>query len=441
MSLTWRLVLGACFLVLLTLLLHIRWGSDVVYLAIPLAILFGVVAGQSLTGSLHALRDSVRAIAAQLPPRLPASKVPEVAELAQAMRASDRELADRFAGLRHEKAEAMAIVDAMVEGVLATDSRGRIVLANRTARELLGYGPWAPLVDLPLLFRGKAAQEAVSEVMGGKSLHDREVEVNGRIVLLNGRLLIERGVVLVMHDLTEVRRLEQVRRDFVANVSHELKTPLTSISGYAETLAGPEVDEAVRRRFVATILANAQRMIRLVDDLLDLSRIEGGRWNAKPARADLAAVARDAWEAFSARALTRGVRFVQAIAPDGERPCVDVDALRQILTNLFDNAMRYVPDRGEIQLRATRVDNGVLVAVTDNGIGIPAEHLPRIFERFYRVDPSRSREAGGTGLGLSIVKHMVEAHGGHVLAESTPREATTISCWFPDVPEDITNAA
>ncbi len=438
MRLTVRLVLGACFLVLLTLLLHMRWGSDVVYLAIPLAILFGVVAGQSLTGSLHALRDSARAIAARLPPRLPNSDVPEVVEVVQAMRASDRELAERFAGLRHEKAEAMAIVDAMVEGVIATDSRGRIVLANRTARELLGYGPWAPLVDLPLLFRSKAAREAVGEVMAGRALHDREVEVNDRIVLLNGRLLIERGVVLVMHDLTEVRRLEQVRRDFVANVSHELKTPLTSISGYAETLAGPEVDEETRRRFVATILSNAQRMIRLVDDLLDLSRIEGGRWNADLVRADLAAVVREAWEGFSGRALTRGVRFVQEIPPEAERPFADVDALRQILTNLFDNAMRYVPDKGEIRLRASHLDGGVLVAVTDNGIGISAEHLPRIFERFYRVDPSRSRDAGGTGLGLSIVKHMVESHGGYVLAESTPREATTVSCWFPDVTEDVT---
>lgn len=438
MRLTGRLVLGAIVLTLLILLLHARWGGDAFYLAIPLAILAGIIAGQSLASSLQALRDSARAIAERLPPRLPNSGIMEIAEVAEAMRQTDRELAERFAGLRREKAEAMAIVDAMVEGVIAADSRGRTVLANRTARELLGYGPWAPLPDLPTLFRVKAAREAVAEVLAGRALHDREVELDGRIVLINARPLVERGAVLVLHDLTEVRRLEAVRRDFVANVSHELKTPLTSIAGYAETLAGPEIDEATRRRFLATILSNTQRMSRLVDDLLELSRIESGRWIPTPAWVDVAAVARECWDGLSRRAAERGVTFRLDIAPDATEVHVDSDALRQVLGNLLDNALRYVPDQGQVRCATVREEGGVTVSVTDNGIGIPAEHLGRIFERFYRVDPSRSRDAGGTGLGLSIVRHMVESHGGRVRAESVPREATTISCWFPDVTEDVT---
>ena len=440
MKLTTRLSLGACLLVILTVLLRARWGGDLLYVALPLAIFFGVVAGRSIATSLTALRDSARAISERLPPHLPASGIPEIVAVAEAMRLTDRELAERFAELRREKAEAMAIVDAMVEGVIAADTRGRTVLANRAARELLGYGPWAQLPDLATLFRSKPAREAVSAVLAGRPLHDHEVDLDGRVVLVNARPLSEQGAVLVLHDLTEVRRLEEVRRDFVANVSHELKTPLTSISGYAETLAGPEVDEATRRRFVATILSNTQRMIRLVDDLLDLARIEGGRWSLARTDVDLAALASESWEQFGDKAAARQLHFALDISPEAAQVYVDADALRQILGNLFDNALRYVPDAGQVTLRATSQDGGVMLSVTDDGIGITAEHLPRIFERFYRVDPSRSREAGGTGLGLSIVRRMVEAHGGRVSAESVPREGTTVSCWFPDAPREIASA-
>ncbi len=436
MSLTTRLSLGACLLVILTVLLRARWGHDLLYVAIPLAIFFGIVAGRSIAASLTALRDSARAIAERLPPRLPTSNIPEIVAVAEALKLTDRELAERFAELRREKAEAMAIVDAMMEGVIAADSRGRTVLANRAARELLGYGPWAQLPELATLFRVKAAQEAVATVLAGKPLYDHEVDLDGRVVLINARPLNEQGAVLVLHDLTEVRRLEEVRRDFVANVSHELKTPLTSISGYAETLAGPEMDEATRRRFVATILSNTQRMIRLVDDLLDLSRIEGGRWNLARVPVDLAAMVQDSWSELSSKAAARQVHFALECVPESVRAFVDPDALRQILGNLFDNALRYVPDAGHVTFRATYQDGGVLTSVSDDGIGIAAEHLPRIFERFYRVDPSRSRDAGGTGLGLSIVRRLVEAHGGRVSAESAPRDGTTILCWFPDAPRE-----
>ncbi len=177
-------------------------------------------------------------------------------------------------------------------------------------------------------------------------------------------------------------------------------------------------------------------MIRLVDDLLDLSRIEAGRWVPAPVAVDLAASARDSWEGFARKASARAIRFTLDIAPEAARPFVDPEALRQILGNLLDNAMRYVPDGGEIVVRAERAGEGTAISVGDDGIGIAAEHLPRIFERFYRVDPSRSRDAGGTGLGLSIVRNMVDSHGGRVSAESAPREGTIIRCWFPDAAKE-----
>jgi two-component system phosphate regulon sensor histidine kinase PhoR len=249
---------------------------------------------------------------------------------------------------------------------------------------------------------------------------------------MNARPLPSGGAVLVIHDLTELRRLEAVRRDFVANVSHELKTPLTSISGYAETLLADTPDPETTRRFLSTILDNARRMQRLVDDLLDLARIEAGRWQPEPEPVDVQETAREMWSELAERAAARGVQFEVDIAPGAGTVVVDADALRQVLTNLLDNSLRYTARGGRIVCRSRLEDSGVAISVADNGSGIAHEHIPRIFERFYRADHSRSREEGGTGLGLAIVKHLVEAHGGRVYAESERGVGTTVTCWFPD---------
>jgi signal transduction histidine kinase len=237
--------------------------------------------------------------------------------------------------------------------------------------------------------------------------------------------------VLVLHDITEVRRLEMVRRDFVANVSHELKTPLTSIAGYAETLLSDDADPGTQQVFLRTILSNAQRMQQLVDDQLDLSRIESGRWQPAPEPLDIAGIAREAWQPRDERARAAGIQFRIDAGEGAGRVHADPEAMRQILGNLYDNAIRYTPPGGTITCESRRDDGSIAIAVTDTGTGIGSDHLPRIFERYYRVDPARSREAGGTGLGLSIVKHLVEAHGGTVSADSTLGRGTTITCRFP----------
>jgi signal transduction histidine kinase len=225
--------------------------------------------------------------------------------------------------------------------------------------------------------------------------------------------------------------VETVRRDFVANVSHELKTPLTSIAGYAETLLTDAPDPETTRRFLGTILGNAQRMQRLVDDLLDLSRIESGRWRPQAEPVNLSGAAQDAWSGLATRAAARGVSLVVETEPEATIVHADPQALSQILTNLFDNALRYAPDRSRILCLAAPGIGGAAVSVHDDGPGIPPEHLPRIFERFYRADPARARAEGGTGLGLAIVKHLMEAHGGRVAATSEPGAGTTVTCWFP----------
>jgi signal transduction histidine kinase len=434
-----RLVLGTFTIVILTIV-GLAWRSDqtipaVVIIALAIALVVAWFAGRAIAQPLVVLSDAARDIAAGGTPRFPRSGIPEVDTLVEALRRMHRELGDRMVELQQERVGGGAVVDAMVEGVIASDARGIIVAANPAARRLLGYGPDARLPELPSLFRDKVARDAVWQVLAGREVHDCEFDRDGTVIAINARPVPGRGAVLVLHDLTELRRLEAVRRDFVANVSHELKTPLTSIAGYADTLTDAEIDPALRQKFVATILSNAHRMQRLVDDLLDLSLIESGRWSPAAQRIDVGLAIHDAWAPMREKAAARGAELAVSIAPDADRIWADPEALRQVLVNLADNALRYVPSgRGRVECSVERVGGGVTVSVADNGSGIARDHLPRVFERFYRVDPARSRDEGGTGLGLAIVRHLVEAHGGSVEAESELQVGTTVRCWFPDSP-------
>src|SRR6185312_1226693 len=305
-------------------------------LALLVGAVLALVAGRSIAQPLTAITAAARAIAAGSPPRFPRSGVPDVDALVQALRQMHGQLNDRFAELRREQAESAALVSSMVEGVIAADGRGRIVTANPAARRLLGYAAADPLPDLAELFRVKAAREVVDAVLGGGTVQDRQVEMDNRSLLLNARPLPAGGAVLVIHDVTDVRRLEAIRRDFVANVSHELKTPLTSISGYAETLLSDTPSRETTRRFLRTILDNAKRMQRLVDDLLDLARIEAGRWQPEPEPVSVEEAARESWSELAERATAGAVRFEVDIGPGATTAVVDADALRQVLTNLLD---------------------------------------------------------------------------------------------------------
>src|SRR5262249_27552557 len=215
--------------------------------------------------------------------------------------------------------------------------------------------------------------------------------IGDRVVLLTARPHPKGGVVLVLHDLSELKRLETVRRDFVANVSHELKTPLTSISGYADTLLADDLDPTTRRKFLNVILSNSRRMQRLVDDLLDLARLDAGRWQPSARSLEVRQLAQDAWAPLAQRASERGVTL-EVTGRDASTVYVDPYAIRQILTNLFDNSLRHTPPGGRITVTSTANGGGVELSVRDTGSGIAPEHLPRIFERFYRVDSGRARD-------------------------------------------------
>ncbi len=383
---------------------------------------------RELAWPLLRIAEAAGDIAAGRPAEFPDVRVPELAHQVDALRAMHHELGRRFEDLRREREESRTLLEALSDGVLAADKRGIVVETNAAGRRLLGYGATEPLPPLGELFHDRAHRALMREVLTGAVVEGRELDLGDRTVVFSARPLAEGGTLLVLSDVTDLRRLETIRRDFVANVSHELKTPLTAIAGYAETLAA-EASDAQATGFAQTIVENARRMQRLVDDLLDLSRIESGSWEPEPRSVDVETAAREAWGPFAERAAGRDVAFESAT--DSSDINADPEALRQIFTNLFDNALRHTPTGGRIRVSAQRVGHDSVVRVSDTGSGIGADHLPRIFERFYRVDPGRSRQEGGTGLGLAIVKHLVEAHGGRVEAESELGRGTTILLYFP----------
>jgi two-component system phosphate regulon sensor histidine kinase PhoR len=385
---------------------------------------------RSVSRPVGELRDVARAIAGGDLTARPALSAPgEIGDLALALHQMTEELARRLEALREEDALLTALVDSLNEGVLALNDRGDVVRISERGRSFLRVSTPVPFPG-EMLPRNSTLREAIEAALGGEVTEPAELQFGGRTLAVTARPLDGGGAVVALFDLTTIRRLEVVRRDFAANVSHELKTPLTVVNGFAETLLHDDLTPEDRRHFAETIVANATRMQRIVDDLLDLSRIESGGWRPDPVPVDAAGLVRDVFMTVERAARSKGLRLVADIEP-GRRVYADATALRQVLCNLVENAVRYTPS-GAVSVDVEDARGGSWIHVRDTGVGIAPEHISRIFERFYRVDPSRSRSEGGTGLGLAIVKHLVEAHGGRVQAESQPGHGTTVSAFFPD---------
>ena len=395
--------------------------------ALVLALLFS----RSVTRPVVELRDVARAIADGDLDRRPSISAPgEVGDLAVALHRMSEQLATRLHALEAHDAFMSTLLESINEGVVAVSDRGSVIRMNRGARRLLGVDAATPF-STDVLPQAREIRAALREAMSGVPTEPREMIFSGRAIAVTARPLPDGGAVLALLDMTTRRRLETIRRDFVANASHELKTPLTVISGFAETLLDAGLPEPQRRQFVGTIQSNVVRMQRIVDDLLDLARYESGGWVPNPVDVDLKAAAGDALGLVHADAARRNLQLRTEITADAERVFADATALRQILQNLVENAVRYTQS-GSVTVFARREKGGIVIGVRDTGVGIPPEHLPRIFERFYRVDAGRSREVGGTGLGLAIVKHLAEAHGGSVRATSTVGVGTEVAVALPE---------
>jgi two-component system phosphate regulon sensor histidine kinase PhoR len=371
----------------------------------------------------------------------------ETGALGRALNAMAASLVAKISDLEQERAKVTAILDAMVEGVIAVDGRDCVVTMNERARALFGVptrGEGQPFMevvrnaDLHAILRSSRVGEAgavshreVQLVSPGA----RTLEVNAVPLVLTGDQPGV-GVVLVLYDVTALRRLERMRTEFVANVSHELRTPLTAIHGSLETLLGGALEERDHgRRFLEMAFRHTERLGRLLDDLTDLSNIEMNKVKLTLEPVALDEVVDSVLAIMQAKAETRQVALRADVAPDVPPVHADHDRLAQILINLVDNAVKYTEPGGQVTVRARTTPIGaVAVEVVDSGIGIPAADLPRITERFYRVDKARSRDLGGTGLGLAIVKHLVIAHGGELTVESLAGQGTTVRFTLPASP-------
>jgi two-component system phosphate regulon sensor histidine kinase PhoR len=403
------------------------------------------VLAQRVGRRLDQLRDWVARVAAG--ERLSGPLVTDEPDAIDALAADLGEMTDGFrreiARLANERDELEAILAAMVEGVIVLDRHGTVLRTNVRALETLGIAlDRAPegyrLWDIS---RDAELNGVVRDALGSRMPASREVMLRGRIDrflrVTVGPVPDGSAWVLVFHDVTNTKRLERVRTDFVANVSHELRTPLTAIKGFAETLLGSGFENREQAlRFVSIIDRQAERLSRLIDDLLTLSDLELGRTAIQAVPVSLEAVVREVADLLADPA-RRGEVEVDIEVPGGLRVLGDADRLAQVASNLLDNAIKYTPAGGRVRISAQRGPGSptVELIVADTGRGIPAEDLPRVAERFYRVDKARSRELGGTGLGLAIVKHIVQAHGGQLKIESRLGAGTTVRVSLPAAPD------
>lgn len=372
--------------------------------------------------------------------RAPLRGAGEFADLSGALDMIAKNLSMTLGALRKERDRMQGILSSMDEGVLFLDEDRRVALVNPKLRELLLLPPELTGRSVLETIRHAELKELLDSALDDD---DEEGPVQGEISIggLHPRLLLVRarrlegpevGLVAVFMDVTETRRLENLRREFVANVSHELRTPVTSIRSAAETLEGVlSTDSGMAGRFVDIISRNATRLQSLVEDLLDLSRIESRQFSLTLEPVSPKQVIEQVLALHGDRVRKREVEVLVEVAEDCPKVCADRKALEHVLSNLIDNAVKYAGAKKQVRITSTVEDDKVRISVTDNGQGIAPRHLPRIFERFYRVDAGRSRDLGGTGLGLSIVKNLVESMSGKVSVESEVGVSTSFHVRLP----------
>ena len=362
----------------------------------------------------------------------------EFGTMARALDETVANLALRIAELARDRGRMAAILAGMVEGVIVVDPQGRLQLANDAARQMLRLDSLAVGRHYIEIIRHPAIKTLVAESLGGGTPSPVELSPPRD----PSRILTARaapsdagggavGVVVVLHDITELRHADQVRRDFVANVSHELRTPLTAVRGYLEALGESDIDADERRRFLEILMSNTRRMERLVKDLLRLARLDAGQETLELVSCDVGELLRAVVEELRPSLEARRQAVDIAIAPDAGKVHADPAKLYDVLRNLIANATTYGPEATGIRVTVDRDSEHVRIAVTDEGPGIPDDDRSRIFERFYRVDKSRARDPGGTGLGLAIVKHLVELHGGQVRVENAPGAGASFTIELP----------
>jgi two-component system phosphate regulon sensor histidine kinase PhoR len=416
-------------------------------LALLFALLVAAIAAQWTATRLERIVDVAARIAeGDLQARILETSQDEVGRVAAAIDGTARRVEESFAAVRSSQRQLETLLNSMQDAVIAVSGDGLVQWANQSMDRLVPQGTrlHQPVVET---IRDPDFLATVKEATATREVKTARATsiVPGRAFDVTAAPLPDGGAVAVLRDLTETERVEKTRRDFIANVSHELRTPLTSIQGYAETLLDSTPDNVVpSREFLEIIRKNSSRMSRLTEDLLTLARVESGETRFEPEAVPPAELLHDAEESFREMARTHGIDLliqdmpIQDSLPHDDSPIqhlrsvlADREAIHQVFSNLIDNALKYGASGGRIVLGASSVPHAVEFFVQDFGAGIASEHLPRLFERFYRVDKARSRESGGTGLGLAIAKHIVLAHGGSIRAESELAHGSTFLFTLP----------
>ena len=400
-------------------------------LALMLAIVLAAGAAILISRRLQRIVSFAERVAAgNLAARIEVVSSDEIGRVAMALNATAERLERSFSELEASRQQLEAVLNSMQAPVIAVNRDERIEWVNGAMNRLLPnrvrlHAPFLETIREPdLLF-------SVRETIQKRQIHTTRARIlPGRTYEVTVAPMLAGSAVVLLHDLTEVERVEKTRRDFIANVSHELRTPLTSIQGYAETLLDIETHENGTHEFLEIIRKNAARMSRLTEDLLTLARVESGEQRFRIQEIPASQLMREAQQYFAEMANLQGSELTIELERDAIVKA-DPEAVHQVFSNLISNAVKYCPPGTPIVIGAHEYDEGVEFFVRDSGPGIASEHLPRLFQRFYRVDKARSRESGGTGLGLAIVKHIVIAHGGAVRVESELNHGSTFFFSLP----------
>ncbi len=414
-----------------------RMTAGAVAIAILLALAFSLFLSRITSRPLREMAEMAARIGKDGEKRrIPVVSHDEIGSLATVLNEMAERIDSQMQGLAAEKTRLDTILRGMGEGVMLASRDGVITLVNPAFRSMFGVDETVEGKNLIEISRNPDLQAAFHAVTESQEELIREIGIQqGNITLLTHWVPLSpnnggNGVVAVFHDITDMKHVEEMRRDFVANVSHELRTPVSVIKGYAETLMldGMLTSEPERvTRFVEIIHRHSERLTTLINDILTLSSLEAREAALELHPMDIAGTINKSCALLASKAADKNIRITNGITGALPRALVDQGRLEQVLVNLIDNAVKYTPEGGSITVSAEAADSAIRISVQDTGIGIPAKDLPRIFERFYRVDEGRSREQGGTGLGLAIAKHIVHLHGGELSVTSEPGKGSTFS--------------
>jgi two-component system phosphate regulon sensor histidine kinase PhoR len=409
-----------------------------------LASLVGLAIARKITDPLMILRTGAERFASgDLNHKLPLPDALETAALADAMNQMAEQLSERMQTIASQAHEQEAVLSSMLEGVLAVDSHFRVITMNRAAMKLLKIKEdQHSKRTIQELVRNAELQEFIEAVIAGQTSLEREIELyekGRRLVRLRGAVLRDTqltgiGAVVVLNDVTHVRRLEHMRSDFVANVSHELRTPITSIKGFVETLMDSNLeDKEEAHHFLSIVAKQSDRLNAIIEDLLSLSRLEeeGRAGRVELEDIEIKGLLESAIQDCQVKTREKTIT-VRLESDENLYAQVNPHLFEQVIVNLLDNALKYSQASSEVRVEARQESDTIRISIQDWGCGIAEEHLPRLFERFYRVDKARSRDMGGTGLGLAIVKHITQVHGGRVTVESTLGKGSTFSLYLPN---------